>query len=39
MPEAAHLVRGCGDAGIVNGLPSSMASPGLHRACLGEQAA
>lgn len=39
MPEVARLVRGCGDAGIVDGLSSSMASPGLRHACLGEQAA
>ena len=39
MPEAAHLACGCGDAVIVGGLSWSMASPGLHRAHPGEQAA
>lgn len=39
MPEVAHLARGHGDAVIVDGLSWSVASPGLHRARPGGQAA
>ena len=39
MPEVAHLAHGCGVAVIVDGLSWSVASPGLHRARPGEQAA
>ena len=39
MPAVAHLARGYGDAVIVDGLSLSVASPGLHRARPGGQAA